>query len=209
MRLAVACEWRVGVPLSCRRQHTASDARCMIHGVHTVHGAPMLRTSAPGLGPPLPRLRRDWAHPCHMWLDGSPFWVAGQVRAALVRADGTLTAAALPIVIGETVRSSSTLSTESTHSTLACHPVVRSGPTESTHSTLALPVPCIPIRGCSARTALVSVSIPFLLAQALSCRPCARSDCKPVLRVCARVRACACGFVCESDCVCVCVCVCL
>ena len=66
MPLAVACEWRVGVPLSCRRQHTASDARCMIHGVHTVHGAPMLRTSAPGLGPPLPRLRRDWAHSCHV-----------------------------------------------------------------------------------------------------------------------------------------------
>jgi hypothetical protein len=66
MRLAVACEWRVGVPPSCRRQRTASDARCMLHGVHTVHGAPMLRTSAPGIGSFLPRLRRDWAHSCHV-----------------------------------------------------------------------------------------------------------------------------------------------
>ena len=73
MPLAVACEWRVGVPLSCRRQHTASDARCMIHGVHTVHGAPMLRTSAPGLGPP----PATWG-----WTG------AGQLRAALLRADG-------------------------------------------------------------------------------------------------------------------------
>ena len=27
---------------------------------------PPSATSAPGLGPPLPHLRRDWAHPCHI-----------------------------------------------------------------------------------------------------------------------------------------------
>ena len=87
------------------RRHAASGcASCDAERTHRTRFTDA--ASAPGLGSPLP----------HAVGLGTP-WVAGQVRAALVRADGTLTAAALPIVIGETVRSSSTLPTESTHST--------------------------------------------------------------------------------------------
>ena len=61
------CERRAAVPVSTKTGRSTpechSSSTMYLHQRRTGLTA---ATSAPGLGPPLPHLHRDWAHPCHI-----------------------------------------------------------------------------------------------------------------------------------------------
>ncbi len=66
----------IGRTHTCHLCHSTLNSSSGVAAIRfTTAGARQVRdgtTSAPGLGPPLPHLRRDWAHPCHICAGTGP-----------------------------------------------------------------------------------------------------------------------------------------